>query len=148
MSSIVSMLPVDLNLLLQLVYGPVRDVLAAVLEPAANAPQDISKKLIDIRNNMISGTGFTLCVQSVVVNNGIGGKHALIICIVVTVIYAEPAAGCVSAVFVEIMQTFVNGDKCIQSNTAVGLTVGHCLTLGCPIGGNSLAIRAEVIGIG
>lgn len=53
MSNTVSMLPVDLDLLLQLVHGPVRDVLAAVLEPVANVPQDISKKLIDTRNRVL-----------------------------------------------------------------------------------------------
>lgn len=53
MSNTVSMFPVDCDLLLQLVHGPIRDVLAAVLEPAANAPQAISEKLVDIRNRVL-----------------------------------------------------------------------------------------------
>ena len=50
MSNTVSMLPVDLDLLLQLVHGPVRDVLAAILEPA---PYAVIEKLFNIRNRVL-----------------------------------------------------------------------------------------------
>lgn len=53
MSNSVGMLPVDLDLLLQLVHGPVRDVLAAILEPVENEPYAISEKLFDIRNRVL-----------------------------------------------------------------------------------------------
>ena len=53
MSNTVSMLPVDLDLLLRLVHGPVRDVLSAILKPATNAPYAISEKLFDIRNRVL-----------------------------------------------------------------------------------------------
>ena len=53
MSNTVSMLPMDCDLLLQLVHGPVRDVLAAILEPVANEPYAISEKLFNIRNRVL-----------------------------------------------------------------------------------------------
>ena len=53
MSNTVSMLPVDLDLLLQLVHGPVRDVLSAILTPPKSAwPHDIRKKLGDVCNRV------------------------------------------------------------------------------------------------
>lgn len=53
MNNCVRLTLIEDAVLLQLVHGPVRDMLAAVLEPAANAPQSISEKLIDIRNRVL-----------------------------------------------------------------------------------------------
>ena len=53
MSSCVRLTLIEDAVLLQLVHGPVRDVLAAILEPAANAPYAISEKLFDIRNRVL-----------------------------------------------------------------------------------------------
>ena len=52
MSNSVGMLPVDCDLLLQLVHGPVRDLLTAILKSSVNSPRSISDKLIDIRNRV------------------------------------------------------------------------------------------------
>ena len=53
MSNCVRLTLIEDAVLLQLVHGPVRDVLAAILEPAANAPYAISEKLFDIRNRVL-----------------------------------------------------------------------------------------------
>ena len=53
MSNTVSMLPMDCDLLLQLVHGPVRDVLSAVLAPPKGADSwAIGKKLNDVCNRV------------------------------------------------------------------------------------------------
>ena len=53
MSNCVRLTLIEDAVLLQLVHGLVRDVLAAVLEPAANAPYAISEKLFDICNRVL-----------------------------------------------------------------------------------------------
>ena len=53
MSNCVGLTPIEDSVLLQLVHGPVRDVLAAILEPAMDAPYAISEKLFDIRNRVL-----------------------------------------------------------------------------------------------
>ena len=53
MSNTVSMLPVDCDLLLHLVHGPVRDVLSAVLAPPKGADSwAIGRKLGDVCNRI------------------------------------------------------------------------------------------------
>lgn len=53
MSNSVGMLPVDIDLLLQLVHGPVRDVLGAILTPPESADLwSVRKKLSDVCNRV------------------------------------------------------------------------------------------------
>ena len=53
MSNCVSLTLIEDSVLLQLVHGPVRDVLADILEPAMAAPYAISEKLFNIRNRVL-----------------------------------------------------------------------------------------------
>ena len=53
MSNCVRLTLIEDSVLLQLVHGPVRDVLADILEPAMDAPYAISEKLFNIRNRVL-----------------------------------------------------------------------------------------------
>ena len=44
--------PMDDSVLLALVHGPVRDLLAVILKPSVNAPRSIGDKLFDLRNRV------------------------------------------------------------------------------------------------
>ena len=53
MSNCARLTLIEDSVLLQLVHGPVRDVLAAILEPVMDEPYAINEKLFNIRNRVL-----------------------------------------------------------------------------------------------